>query len=100
MNPTNNGRVKLVKVEEVKSDPRVGNPPKVLDADYGYGIQNQEQARAWGARKGFPLVYWWRNRQRAFAERTNRVDLAAKRIETNSESLVEFAQALAEGRQA
>ncbi|MBI5933292.1 MAG: hypothetical protein HY867_06255 [Chloroflexi bacterium] len=83
----------LVKVIEVKTDPRKGNPPLVINADYGYGINSKEKALAWGAQRGYMKVYYWKARQRAFAERTLRVDLKAKALEQGSQNLSTLADA-------
>lgn len=83
----------LVTVIEVKTDPRKGNPPLVKDADYGYGINSKERALAWGAQRGYMKVYYWKSRQRAFAESSSRVDLKAKALEQGSQKLGTLADA-------
>lgn len=82
-----------VRVEVVAANPTRGNPPKVLRPDFGYGIQNKEQAEAWARRKGYKTVYWWKSCQRVYAELPQaRVDERAKVIESQSRDLRTLAE--------
>lgn len=83
----------LVKVIKVTSNPTVGNPPLVLRPDFGYGINTQDAAVAWGARKGHTTVFWWVSRQRVYAEMKESVTEQAKAIERKSANLVTLVDA-------
>ena len=57
-----------IRVEEVKTSPLVGNPPKVRNPVFGYGITSKIAASVWAEKNKYQYVYWWRARQRVYAE--------------------------------
>lgn len=60
----------------ITSDPKKGNPPLVINPDYGYGIMSKGAAREWGVTRGYALVYYWHSRGRVYADFvTKRVDM-------------------------
>ena len=76
----------------ITKDPKQGNPPLVLEPDYGYGITSKGAAMEWGRKRGYAVVYYWHSRGRVYADYvTKRVDMLAKQLEQASADLVETA---------
>ena len=83
-----------IMVLAITKDPKQGNPPLVLEPDYGYGITTKGAAMEWAEKRGYAVVYFWHSRGRVYADKvTKRVDVLAKQIEQASADLVETAEA-------
>lgn len=79
--------MKDVNVVEVKSAPAIGKPEMLT------GIRTREAAQAWGAKRGYATVYFWKERERVYADKLSKdVAFLAKQVETKSDHLVEMAE--------
>ena len=87
--------MKSIMVMTITKDPKLGNPPLVLEPDYGYGITSKGAAMEWGRKHGYAVVYYWHSRGRVYADKvTKQVNVLAKRIEQASNELVATAEAV------
>ena len=78
-----------VKVIEVSATPAIGKPEMLS------GIRTREAAGSWGEKNGYAVVYWFRSRERVYADKlTKRVDVLAQQLQTKSDHLVEMAEAV------
>lgn len=74
-------------VHEVKEAPAIGKPEMMGD------IRSKEAAGFWAIKNGYMVVYWWRARERVYADKlTKAVDVLAKQVETKSGRLLEMAE--------
>lgn len=75
-----------IKIEVVKA------PPKKF-TDMLAGIRTKEEAKNWGAKWGFTVVYFLPTRERVYAQRMQKVADQAKKLETKSVRLMANATA-------
>lgn len=74
-------------VTEVKEAPGIGKPEMMG------GIRSKEAAGMWAIKNGYAVVYWWRARERVYADKlTKDVLTLAKQVETKSGRLVRMAE--------
>ena len=86
--------MKQTMVLMITKDPKLGNPPLVLNPEYGYGIMSKGAAMEWGRTRGYAVVYYWHSRGRVYAENvTKQVNVLAKKLEQASADLVVTAEA-------
>ena len=78
---------KKVIVHDVKEAPAIGKPEMMG------GIRSKEAAAFWAIKNGYMVAYWWRARERVYADKlTKDVAMLAKQVETKSGHLVQMAE--------
>lgn len=81
--------INKIKVEVVKTAPK-------QFTDMLAGIRTKEEAKNWGEKWGFTVVYFLPTRERVYAQRMRKVSDQAKTLETKSVRLTAIAQAAIE----
>lgn len=75
-------------VQIVNSAPGIGKPEMTS------GIRTKEAAAAWADKNGYATVYWYKTRERVYADKlTKRVDVLAQKLASKSDHLVQIAEA-------
>ncbi len=63
-------------------------PPAIGKPEMMQGIRTREDAASWAVKRGYKTVYYLKNRQRVYADKTSRIDTQAGIIEQKSNVLL------------
>ncbi len=70
----------------------VVEPPAIGKIAMMSGIRTKEAAEKWAIVNGYPTVYFWKQRERVYADKMSRIDLEALTLQKRSEDLVQLGE--------